>query len=302
MTLALDISNYTGPITQEQVNGWRDAGVGLVIVQAVDPPAAYPAGCTRQQLETLRDANMPAEAYVFFWFDASPDHIDRALSLLEGLPIRRVWLDVEDIGAKSYNQATTEAKVADALQRCDTWSQQQGLPQAGIYTGKWYWEATDYMGNTSSFSDRELWDANYDFTPDATSGFRPYGGWTGCSIKQHIGSSEFVGVGGLDQDCLTDEYAGAILGGSSPSSPQAPVATVTCPEVPQAYQEKFGVAADGWPAVAANLEGIIRQLIGEVAQVSQQEQSDAAKLEQVRALVARYRTGTLGKVRQLVQV
>src|SRR5579859_3271892 len=161
MSLAVDISNYTGPITVAAVNAWRAAGVGLVIVQAVDPPAGYPPGCTQQQIQTLNQAGMPADAYVFFWFDSPPNHVDHALSLLEGTKVRRVWLDLEDIAAKGYDQPTTEAKVADALQRCDAWSQARNLPAAGIYTGSWYWASELYMGNTQTFKSRDLWDARY---------------------------------------------------------------------------------------------------------------------------------------------
>jgi hypothetical protein len=299
MTLAVDISNYTGPITSDQVDSWRSAGVGLVIVQAVDPPAAYPAGCTRQQLQMLNQAGMPAEAYVFFWFDSDPTHVDHALSLLEGVQVRRVWLDLEDVAAKNYDQSTTEAKVADALRRCDAWSQAHNLPPAGIYTGSWYWTSADYMGNTQAFKDRDLWDAHYDYVADAVQGFQPYGGWAKCMVKQHIGSSVFCGVPGLDQDCLSAEYAQAVLGAPPRSALQAQTASVSCPPVPQDYQTKFGVGIDGWPAVAANLEGIIHQVMAQVQQVTQLAQADEAKLEQIRALVAAYNAGTLGQIRVL---
>jgi hypothetical protein len=296
MTLALDISNYTGPITIADVAAWRDAGVGLVIVQAVDPPAGYPPGCTLQQIQTLNEADMPADAYVFFWFDSDPGHVDHALSLLEGIKLGRVWLDLEDVSAKGYDQATTEAKVADALQRCDAWSQAHNLPSTGIYTGSWYWASELYMGNTQTFKGRDLWDAHYDYIPDALQGFQSYGGWTGCVIKQHIGSSAFCDVAGLDQDCLAPEYAQAILGGPPQAEPPGAVATVTCPAVPKDYQDKFGVGPDDWPAVAANLEGIIHQVMAEIEQVTLRAQADEAKLEQIRALVATVNTGTVGQV------
>jgi hypothetical protein len=299
MTLAVDISNYTGPITLDQVNAWREAGVGLVLVQAVDPPAGYPPGVTRQQLEVLRDAVMPADAYVFFWFEADAGHVDRALTLLDGFPVRRVWLDLEDTAAQRFDQATTEAKVADALQRCDAWSQGRGLPTAGIYTGHWYWADPLYTGNTQAFADRLLWDSHYDFIADASQGFRAYGGWTECVIKQHIGSSTFCNVAGLDQNCLSASYAEAL--GAPPVLAQERGEEVSCPPVPADYQEKFGLGAEGWPGVAVNLEGIIRQVMGELEQVTLVEQADEAKLARIREIVARYRSGKLGAIRKLVE-
>ena len=297
MTLAVDISNYTGPITAANVNDWSNAGVGLAIVQALDPPAGFPAGQTRQQLATLNAAGMPAEAYVFFWFDSDPAHVDRALALLQGLNVRRIWLDLEDVAAKNYNQQDTEAKVADALQRCDAWGAAQGIPQprAGIYTGNWYWSNAAYMDNTETFKDRDLWDANYDFIGIASQGFRSYGGWRSCAIKQHIGSSAFGGVSGLDQDCLSDAYAQAV--GGAPAAVPAPPAPVNCPPVPQDYRDKFGVGPDGWPSVAANLEGIIHQLMAEVEQVSLQVEADATKIGQLQALVATFNSGSVGQVK-----
>jgi hypothetical protein len=300
MTLAVDISNYTGSITADQVSAWRDAGVGLVIVQAVDPPAGYPPGRTGQQLRVLNQAGMPAEAYVFFWFDSDPSHVNRALALLEGVNVRRVWLDLEDVAAKGYTQDQTEAKVTDALQSCDAWSTAHDLPSAtGIYTGAWYWTNALYMGNTQAFKTRDLWDAHYDYIPDAAQGFQSYGGWDSCKVKQHIGTSVFCGVGGLDQNCLAAEYASVVAGGPTASAPQAEVPQVSCPAVPQEYQDKFGVGANDWPGVAANLEGIIQQVMAEIAQITQLAQADEAKLEQIRALVATFNTGTLGQVRAL---
>jgi len=302
MTLAVDISNYTGQITADQVSAWRDAGVGLVIVQAVDPPAGYPAGCTKQQIQTLNQAGMPVDAYVFFWFDSDPGHIDNALALLEGLTIHRVWLDLEDVAAKGYDQATTVAKVTDALQRCDNWSQAHNLPlPTGIYTGSWYWTNSAYMGNTQAFNSRDLWSASYDFIADASQGFVAYGGWTQCTIKQHIGSSAFCGVSGLDQDCLSNDYA-TLLGAAAPTVAVAEPAQVSCPAVPQAYQDKFGVGPDGWPAVAANLEGVIHQLVVQVQQATHQGLQDPVKLNQIRAIVSTYKTGAANKLHELAGV
>jgi hypothetical protein len=38
--LAVDMSNFTDPLSPTAIRGLKDAGVGHVIVQAIDPPPA----------------------------------------------------------------------------------------------------------------------------------------------------------------------------------------------------------------------------------------------------------------------
>jgi hypothetical protein len=83
-----------------------------------------------------------------------------------------VWLDVEDTASVNYDQATCETKVGDALAECDAYPTSSGA-KAGIYSGRWFWLDRRYMGNCTSFSDRLLWDANYDDIADATLGYVP---------------------------------------------------------------------------------------------------------------------------------
>src|SRR5437762_3178235 len=130
--LAVDMSNFTDPLTAAAIQGLKDAGVEHVIVQAIDPPPAYPAGRTREQVQACLDAGLSVDAYVWLWFDLDVADIQRKLALLDGLQIRQLWLDVEDTASINYDQATCEAKVRDALAACDAYATTSGA-KTGVY-------------------------------------------------------------------------------------------------------------------------------------------------------------------------
>jgi len=208
--LAVDMSNYTSQLTSAALEGLKSAGVGHVIIQAIDPPAGYPAGRTREQVQACLAAGLTVDAYVWLWFDLDLSDVQRKLRLLDGLSIRQVWLDVEDTAAVKYDQPATEAKIAQALAACDAYQTTSGR-RAGVYSGRWFWTDRRYAANSTSFSDRELWDANYDDVADAAFGFAPYGGWQRVAIKQYRGTSVLAGIGGLDLNVLSVEKEGEIF-------------------------------------------------------------------------------------------
>lgn len=190
--LSVDISNYTTPLSLDQVNQWKAQGVGLVIVQA------WP-GRVRDQLQVLAQAQMPVDGYVFVYPGDTPALIQSRLALLNGYTIRRLWLDVEIVGV-------TLSEVRMALQECDKYPTR--LNPTGVYTAYWYWPR--YMGNYQGLSDRPLWDAHYDSIADAGKNFVPYGGWSHAAIKQYQGTSTLDGVGNVDLDVLSVEEVGLI--------------------------------------------------------------------------------------------
>lgn len=207
--LAVDVSNFTEHL---DVPALQAAGIELVIAQAVSPPPGYPPSVIHAQLEACRDAGMPTDAYVWLWFDLDVSDIQAKLALLDGYPIRRIWLDVEDTSAEKHPQADCEAKVAAALAACDAYPTISG-ERTGVYTGGWFWTDVKYMGNTTAFSDRDLWDADYDDVIDTILGFVPYGGWTSRAIKQYRGSTTRAGVSGIDLNVLSDEEAAKLMTG-----------------------------------------------------------------------------------------
>jgi Glycosyl hydrolases family 25 len=217
VTLAIDVSNYTSALTPQAIDGLKGAGIELVIVQAIDPPRGYPAGKTRDQVQACLDAGLIVDAYVWLWFDLDVDDIRRKLELLDRLPIRQIWLDVEDTAAIKYDQAACEAKVAAALEVCDAHPTTIG-ERTGIYSGRWYWTDRRYLSNTATFADRELWDADYDGIAEAAASFEPYGGWTSRRIKQYRGTSVLAGVSGIDLNVLSVDETGEL----QPSVESAP--------------------------------------------------------------------------------
>jgi hypothetical protein len=208
--LAVDMSNYTSELTPTALEGLRSAGVGHVIIQAIDPPPGYPVGRTRAQVQACIDAGLTVDAYVWLWFDLDIADVRRKLRLLDGLSIRQLWLDVEDTAAVKYDQPTTEAKIAEALAECDAYPT-LSRERTGVYSGRWFWADRRYVANSTTFSDRELWDANYDDVADAALGFAPYGGWQRVAIKQYRGTSVLAGIGGLDLNVLSVEKVGDIF-------------------------------------------------------------------------------------------
>lgn len=214
---ACDVSNYTSDLTPEALEAWKADGLELVIVQAVSPPPGYPAGKTRQQIQQCLAAGLTVDAYIWIWFDLDIADIERKLALLDGLPIRQLWLDVEDQAAIKYDQVACEIKVRQALERCDEFAAASGRP-TGVYSGAWYWADPRYMNNTAVFSDRLLWDALYDGIPDA-SVFSAYGGWQECAIKQYAGTSVFHGVSGVDLNVLSDSEAARLSSGNGGDVP-----------------------------------------------------------------------------------
>jgi hypothetical protein len=226
--LAVDMSNFTDPLSPAAIQGFKAAGIGHVIVQAIDPPPSYPRGRTRAQIQVCLDAGLTVDAYVWLWFDLDANDIQRKLHLLDGLNVRQLWLDVEDTASINYSQAACEAKVSDALTACDAYRTLSGA-RTGVYSGRWFWLDRRYMGNCTTFADRLLWDANYDDVADTRLGYVPYGGWDRPTIKQFRGTTAVGGIGGLDLNVLSVELEAQL---SPPADPTPPDPTQFVPTPP----------------------------------------------------------------------
>ena len=114
MPLAVDISNYTSALTPAALEGLKSEGVNHVIVQAVDPPAPFPPGRTRDQIQACQAAGLTVDAYIWLWFDLDPSDIQHKLQLLDGLAIRQLWLDVEDTAVATVVFANGALGVIEA--------------------------------------------------------------------------------------------------------------------------------------------------------------------------------------------
>ena len=91
--LAVDVSHWSGNITQ---------------VESI----------TRQQLQTAVDGDLSVDAYVVLYWDGDIESpVRAALSTVSGLPIGRLWLDVEVYPA-GRSVAQLENLIQEALDAC----------------------------------------------------------------------------------------------------------------------------------------------------------------------------------------
>ncbi|MFA7248279.1 MAG: GH25 family lysozyme [Dehalococcoidia bacterium] len=191
MPLAIDVSNFTGPIEGPQAAALRAAGVRRAVVGTQYPQPPYPAGCAHLQIPALLEAGIEVEAYVYLWFGDDParqvqDARDAIAPWRDR--VRRLWIDVEDESAP-LDQDTRAERLRVAIEACGT------MP-AGIYTAAWYWRP--FMGDTRAFSSLPLWAAQYDGGPDVL--VAPFGGWTSAAMKQYAADVSIAGLSRVDLD------------------------------------------------------------------------------------------------------
>ena len=93
-----------------------------------------------------------------------------------GLPIGRLWLDIEVFPA-GRSVAQLEALIQQGFDVC-------GNVECGIYTGKWWWDA--YMRGSTRFSHVPLLYAYYDEVASLdTWSYQAFGGWPLATGKQY---------------------------------------------------------------------------------------------------------------------
>lgn len=175
MTNCLDISNYTGNITAQNVADWKANGVDTVIVGLLYPSYPYPIGVAHQQLATLISGGMRVECY------AESQSITYSWQFVQQFKpfIERIWVAAEEdhIDAVWLDQ---ELAFADSLNL---------LQPAGIYTGHWWWWDKPFA---EKYADRPLFLADYD------GYLTPLHPWTDVTVWQHAGTSTFANVPNVD--------------------------------------------------------------------------------------------------------
>lgn len=189
MPLAVDVSNFTGPIEAHQARALRAAGARRAVVGTQYPRPPYPAGCAHLQIPALLDAGLEVEAYVYLWFagDARQQVLD-ALDVIGPWRDRvgRLWIDVEDDNAP-LDAAARIDRVRAAVEAC-------GAMATGIYTAAWYWRP--YMDDSTAFAALPLWAAQYDGGADL--GVEPFGGWLRAAMKQYAADAALGGLSRVD--------------------------------------------------------------------------------------------------------
>lgn len=181
MTLAIDCSNYTGPVSLGQAQAAVGAGVGRVQIGGQYPAAPYPPGQAEQQVAAFLAAGAELEPY----FESTP--IAEAWTHFEPwkTSLRRPWLAVEpDSGFETLEAIREGLLEADAL----------GIGSCGLYTSSW---ALGQLGlDLSEFADRDLWWAGYNGRLDLA--MMPFSGWSSCVMHQFEGGATFAGIPTVD--------------------------------------------------------------------------------------------------------
>ena len=143
------------------------------------------ASITQAQLVNALAAGMKLEAYVWLdWDTGMQRQVGAALDIIEGFPVRRLWLDVEqNIGV--FDQSDIIEKIYDAVEA-------SGNMPCGIYTSVSKWRAL--TGNVRRFGYLPLWAAYYTDDDSIDNWGGPLGDWQQAQMRQHDGDAELCGV------------------------------------------------------------------------------------------------------------
>lgn len=179
MTIAIDISQFTGEVTVAQFREARTQGCTRVVVALNNIPLAV------RQIQNAVAVGLEVEAYIYYYFAQNvADRTRNCLAAIAGLPVTRVWIDCED------EQHTLEGKyLAGRIRVARDLVRQSGY-QTGIYTAAWWWGK--HMAGITEFSGMALWDARWDRDPDIDA--PTYGGWTQAEMSQHTNDTHFAGI------------------------------------------------------------------------------------------------------------
>src|SRR6266487_3392431 len=110
----IDVSNYTGaPDARWEALAQQ---IALCAPQAISPPAGYPPGVTRAQVQWSLDHKLLTVPYVWKWWATGTDDIKRRLDLLTPFTgqIDHLPLDVEDTTAGMLIAATSAISATPA--------------------------------------------------------------------------------------------------------------------------------------------------------------------------------------------
>lgn len=137
---AIDISNYSGPMTAESIQAIQAANVKLVVVRLSLETGRNQLGIARQQIVTLAAAGIPWQGYHWCYYDQPAGPSVRSLEsafgdIWAGYYGSTLWLDDEDedsIGEDNYRWLHRAGKAAKRL----------GFTP-GIYTRPSLWNGTD---------------------------------------------------------------------------------------------------------------------------------------------------------------
>lgn len=201
LELAIDMSNYTGPVTPEQATALYNDGHRRVVVGTQDPLI------TQGQIDVLAAVGIEIEAYTYLRFDRDAHaQVVRGIAALGGRVARRMWLDAEDETAAQLPANQVVAFLYEAARACE------GVIVSGIYTRQSWW--AQCTGNSEEFKDFPLWFATDDKQGDLS--FEPFGGWKRADMEQYSFDQKLQGIEPLDLDVYRDADAPVVPAISPP--------------------------------------------------------------------------------------
>ncbi len=184
----LDVSSFQ---PADLTNVIASSHAEFVLVKLYLPEERPPQETSLNQIASVQRNGKRVGGYVWAYADLDAvktvdDAID--LAVRGGVQLRTLWLDVETYEGKPGPGMVWLRKAAD---RCRA----RGV-QAGIYTGKWYWD--EYMKGVTGLADLPLWLAQYDNVPDLNQ-VKLFGGWTRAVGKQYR-------VDSIDHDVFLESF------------------------------------------------------------------------------------------------
>src|SRR5690348_1562586 len=183
---ATDVSVWETPLAQSQMDCFWDSGVRHVVVGTQDALVA------RQQLAMAVARGMTVDAYVYIYWDTDvAQQVEAAFAMVQGFPIGRMWLDIEQ-SPGSLGANTLIPRIQAGLDDCNT----HAPVGCGIYTGPGWWKS--YLANTSAFTQTPLWYALYNKKRSLSDwSTEQFGGWAAPVAKQ-FQTAPLCAVGGAD--------------------------------------------------------------------------------------------------------
>lgn len=186
--LVADVSNYSGRITDAQVEAMIAAGVAGVIVR-VDTADPERIAIMQQQLAVLRSHGVSVGGYLFVDFNEMPtDELDRIWRLAG--PLRSLWIDWETVGGS--------LPATFAILRW--WLQQAALVMPaittlGLYTSAYQISQTPAWRPLRGADGQllPLWLADYTYSRPMNLDVMA-GGWTQASAIQFSDKGNIAGV------------------------------------------------------------------------------------------------------------
>lgn len=189
MLNCVDLSNYSGPLSPVQAQGLKDAGIQLVIVQAVDPPPGFPPCVDQQQAQAVIDGGLKLGVYVYEWTATHVARSNASRFAAYGFPVERWWGDFED--TSPADPVARELGASALLDYLDTLG---GKRPAGAYSGQW-WTDGYLPAESQVFAGRAIWVSAYNGI-DTLDAPALCGGTV--MIHQYAGTSTLAGVGNVD--------------------------------------------------------------------------------------------------------